>query len=145
MPCRKEAEFGTEDLKKLLDENGRCEVVVPGLGTAELSVERWEKSFTIPQKTYTKWMDYDRIKSLAIRARRPGDYLTVNDRLQKKSLKKYLIEEKVPADRRESLALLTDGDHILWVIGHRISSAVKITDATERVLRIYIRGGKENG
>ena len=64
---------------------------------------------------------------------------------QKKSLKEYLIQEKVPAGEREALPLLADGSHVLWVIGHRISSAVKVTESTERVLRIHIRGGKENG
>ncbi len=71
--------------------------------------------------------------------------MPINDRLQKKSLKEYLIQEKVPANEREALPLLADGSHILWVIGHRISSAVKVTESTERVLRIHIRGGKENG
>ena len=56
-----------------------------------------------------------------------------------------LIQEKVPAAEREALPLLADGSHILWVIGHRISSAAKVTESTEKVLQIYLRGGKENG
>ena len=117
----------------------------PGTGTLEITLMRWEKTRGIEQKTYTKWLDYDRIKSLVLRTRRPGDYLAVNDRLQKKSLKAYLIQEKVPAAEREALPLLADGSHILWVIGHRISSAAKVTESTEKVLQIYLRGGKENG
>ena len=90
-------------------------------------------------------MDYDKIETLVMRNRQPGDYLTVNDRLQRKSLKEYMIQERIPADRRAGQMLLADGKHILWVIGHRISSAVKITDSTELVLQIDIRGGEENG
>ena len=103
-----------------------------------------EKCEGIEQKTYTKWLDYDRIKSLVLRTRRPGDYLAVNDRLQKKSLKEYLIQEKIPVKERPSWPLLADGSHILWVIGRRISSAAKVTEKTERILRIHIRGGRED-
>lgn len=90
-------------------------------------------------------MDYDRIESLVLRTRQPGDYLAINDRLQKKRLKDYLIQEKIPVKNRENLLLLADGSHVLWVLGRRISSAVKVTEDTKRILRIHIRGGKENG
>ena len=114
-------------------------------GVLEFSVFARENSQIIPQKTCTKWLDYDRIESLVLRTRRPGDYLAINDRLQKKRLKDYLIQEKIPVEKRENLLLLADGSHILWVVGHRISSAVKVTEDTKWVLRIHIRGGKENG
>ena len=136
---------GDRDLLEEIRENGSTSVRIPGMGTLEITLVRWEKTRGIEQKTYTKWLDYDRIKSLVLRTRRPGDYLAVNDRLQKKSLKAYLIQEKVPAAEREALPLLADGSHILWVIGHRISSAAKVTESTEKVLQIYLRGGKENG
>ena len=133
------------DLLEEVRRTGSAAVEIPGMGTLEIILSDWEKSQGIEQKAYTKWLDYDRIKSLVLRTRRPGDYLAINDRLQRKSLKEYLIQEKVPAGEREALPLLADGSHILWVIGHRISSAVKVTESTERVLRIHIRGGKENG
>lgn len=114
-------------------------------GILEFSVFFRENSQIIPQKTCTKWLDYDRIESLVLRTRQPGDYLAINDRLQKKRLKDYLIQEKIPVKNRENLLLLADGSHVLWVTGHRISSAVKVTDDTKRILRIHIRGGKENG
>ena len=133
------------DLKPILDREGRLEMYVPGLGNVEYSLQNWEKSDIIQEKTYTKWFDYDKIKTLGIRTRQPGDYLTVNDKLQKKSLKEYFIQEKIPADMRADIPLLADGSHIIWVIGHRISSAVKVRESTGRVLRIDIRGGSKNG
>ena len=114
-------------------------------GVLEFSVFFRENSQIIPQKTCTKWLDYDRIESLVLRTRQPGDYLAINDRLQKKRLKDYLIQEKIPVKNRENLLLLADGSHVLWVLGRRISSAVKVTEDTKRILRIHIRGGKENG
>ena len=100
----------------------------------------------IPEKTYTKWLDYDKITESAVfRFRRTGDYLTINTAGAKKSLKRYMIEEKIPADMRDELIILADGSHVIWVPGHRISAAYRITEHTTRVLQINLTGGKENG
>ena len=45
-----------------------------------------------------------------------------------------MIDEKIPEKERDRIPVLADGDHILWVIGYRISDYYKITDETERVL-----------
>ena len=132
------------DLTGSLLEQGSASCTLPDGRILECMVIPREKCEGIEQKTYTKWLDYDRIKSLVLRTRRPGDYLAVNDRLQKKSLKEYLIQEKIPVKERPSWPLLADGSHILWVIGRRISSAAKMTEKTERILRIHIRGGRED-
>ncbi len=134
--------IGVIDLKSQLDAAGTAQILLPGIGMMEYSLETWEKSQVIPEKRYTKWLDYDKIESLVLRTRQPGDYLTVNDLLQKKSLKEYLIQEKIPASQRAVLPLLADGNHILWVVGHRISSAVKVGESTRRLLRVSMRPAK---
>jgi tRNA(Ile)-lysidine synthase len=89
----------------------------------------------IPQKKYTKWFDYDKIKgSIVIRTRKKGDYLTINPMNQKKTLKSYFIDEKIPETERDMLPLLSDGSHVIWVIGARISNYYKVVAETERVL-----------
>lgn len=91
------------------------------------------------EKKYTKWLSYDTITSDArIRKRRPGDYLLINEAGGRKKLKDYLIDCKIPKDRRDQIWLLADGSHILWVIGCRISSKAKVTQETKRVLKIQI-------
>lgn len=91
----------------------------------------------IPEKKYTKWLDYDKIlESAVFRTRCAGDYLTIDDALHKKSLKRYMIEEKIPAHEREKLMLLADGAHVIWVPGHRISAAYKVTDRTGTILEL---------
>ncbi len=95
----------------------------------------------IPEKRYTKWFDYDKIKSVArIRGRRPGDYLQVGAAGGHKKLNRYLIDEKIPLRERDGLSLLADGNHIMWVIGYRISEAYKVTDETRRVLCVTVAG-----
>lgn len=122
---------------------------IPSLGRVEFAVFCKEeisffreKSEIIPQKTYTKWLDYDRItKSLVFRTRKTGDYLTINKEFSKKKLKDYMIEMKIPKDDRENLYVLADGSHIIWVPGYRISEYYKITGETKYILRVQLRGG----
>ncbi len=101
---------------------------------------------TIPKNNCTKWFDYDKIKEpITIRCRRSGDYLAINAAGNRKSIKKYMIDEKIPSAVRESVPLVAQGGHILWVVGYRVSEAYKITADTKRVMEIYVSGGKENG
>ena len=91
----------------------------------------------IPQKKYTKWLDYDKIiQSVVFRTRRSGDYLTIDDNFSKKSLKKYMIEEKIPANERNSMLVLADGNHIIWVPGGRISTYYRVTEQTRVILEV---------
>lgn len=91
----------------------------------------------IPKETYTKWFDYDRISSVAtLRFREEGDYLSINRDMQTKSLKEYLINEKVPKDQRDKIPVLADRNHIMWVVGMRISEYFKVTETTKRILEV---------
>ncbi|MDD6324761.1 MAG: tRNA lysidine(34) synthetase TilS [Lachnospiraceae bacterium] len=93
----------------------------------------------LQEKKYTKWLSYDTINCNAcFRRRRAGDYLVINDRGGRKKLKDYLIDEKIPQKQRDQLWLLADGSHILWIIGWRISEAVKINGNTGKILKIHV-------
>ncbi|MBO5656743.1 MAG: tRNA lysidine(34) synthetase TilS, partial [Agathobacter sp.] len=99
----------------------------------------------IPQKQYTKWMDYDKIKDgFSIRTRKSGDYLICDTAGHHKRLKNYFIEEKWPAKERDTALLLAQDSHVLWVVGGRISEAVKVTEDTKWILEITYTGGKED-
>ncbi|MBQ8821502.1 MAG: tRNA lysidine(34) synthetase TilS [Lachnospiraceae bacterium] len=100
----------------------------------------------IPQNKYTKWLDYDKIKSnIKIRHRRIGDYFSVKTRegVGRKKLKDYLMDEKVPRQERDELLLLAEESHVLWLIPYRISEDYKVDHGTKRVLQIIIKG--QNG
>ena len=117
-------------------------VYVPGVGKVEFSLHSYEKTDIIPEKSYTKWFDYDRItRSLVFRTRETGDYLIINKELSQKSLKNYMIGEKIPKRQRGNLYVLADGNHILWIPGYRISHYYKVTENTKRILKVQIRGG----
>ncbi len=96
----------------------------------------------IPQNQYTKWFDYDKIKdNLKIRHREKGDYFSVKSAngMGRKRLKDYLIDEKVPRQRRDELLLIAEGSHVLWLLSGRISEYYKVSSETQRVLQISVK------
>ena len=104
-----------------------------------------KKEPEIPKNQYTKWFDYDKINvGLSIRYRKNGDYLTLSGG-GKKKLRRYMIDEKIPENERDRIPVLADGDHVLWVVGYRISDYYKITDETEHILEaeVILPGGGE--
>ena len=58
--------------------------------------------------------------------------------MQKKSLKDYMIDCKIPKEIRDVQLLVADESHVLWVIGHRISEFYKITENTKKILEISV-------
>ena len=94
----------------------------------------------IPNKAYTKWFDYDKIdcSKLFIRHRQSGDYLTINSEYSRKSLQDYMVNEKIEKFRRDSIPLLVQDDHVLWVIGYRVSEFFKLSDNSKRILEVDI-------
>lgn len=96
----------------------------------------------IPKKTYTKWLNYDKIEcGLQLRRRADKDYLMIDEEGHRKKLKAYFIEEKVPGEQRSRIWLLTEKSHVLWVIGKRISADCKIDKNTRKILEVRISGG----
>lgn len=91
-----------------------------------------------PRIPYTKWFDYDRIKdTLVWRNRQRGDTIALAG--GRKSLQRYLIDEKIPAAQRDALPVLADGSNIVWIAGHRISERYKVTEKTVRIVEVTFR------
>ncbi len=101
-----------------------------------------ENSLIFPQNEYTKWFDCDKIKkSPVFRNRMQGDYLTIRDgqgRLHHKKLKDYMVTEKIPCVLRESVPVLAEDSHVLWLAGYRISEYYKVSENTKRVLQVQL-------
>ena len=114
-------------------------------GAFQMDVFPLEKGDEIPQKRYTKWFDYDKIRGeLLTRTRQTGDYIMLKGG-GRKTLKAYMIDEKIPRQERDRIPLLAEGSHILWIVGYRISEYYKVTEATRRVLQVRFYGGEEHG
>lgn len=98
-------------------------------------MEKTEPVVDYPKNDCIQWFDYDKIQnSLKIRFRQPGDYILIGSGGSKKSLNRYMIDVKLPAQQRDSLPLLADGDHILWIPGYRRDDSCYVTEATKCIL-----------
>ncbi len=93
---------------------------------------------------YTKCFDCDKIKETPVlRFRRTGDYLTISDGAGnriRKSLKDYMIGEKIPREMRDRIPVLAEGSHVLWLLGYRISEYYKINGNTKCILQVKLEG-----
>ncbi len=105
----------------------------------EMRVFKRRNEQIIPQNIYTKWFDYDKIAStLEVRTRKKGDVIDILPGGHKKTVARYMIDNKIPAEKRNKILLLADGSDILWIIGYRISEKYKVTDTTENILEVSV-------
>ena len=111
-------------------------------GQAEISVFFAQKGQEIHRNEYTKWLDCDKILKLPVfRFRQTGDFFSLADgkgEIIHKSLKDYMITEKIPRESRSRTLLLAEGKHILWLAGYRISEYYKVTENTKRILQVKL-------
>lgn len=113
------------------------ELSIEGVGEFKVNNFVKPRDYIPSQKKYTKSLDYDKIKGiLRVRNRQEGDYLTVNAAGGKKKLKDYFINEKIPVGERSTIPIIACESDVIWVIGHRISENVKVSDETKKILEI---------
>ena len=124
------------DKSKLFEDKG-TELDIPGLGHVNLRVFPYKSDLKIPRGEYTKWFNYDKINnSLQFRTRKVGDTISVGK--GNKKLKKFMIDEKVPVDKRDELYILAEGDNVLWVPGLRMGDAYRLNESSVRVLEVAV-------
>lgn len=82
-------------------------------------------------------LDYDTIPlSSCFRTRRSGDSFTLLHRNVTKPVRKLFIEQKIPQEQRDSIVLLADGSHVLWIEGIGAGRDYAVTENTKSVLLI---------
>ena len=115
------------------------------LPPVETEVFSYKKGEEIPKNVYTKWFDCDKIKDTpTVRTRRQGDYLILEDG-SRKSIRRLMIDEKIPREDRDRIPLLADGSHVMWVIGFRMSGYYKIGPSTRRIMEVRGKGQDGKG
>lgn len=113
------------------------EKYIPEIGKRILLSLNDEKKFSNDTKVYTKKADYDKINSepIEIRTRRAGDRINIGK--GSKKLKDYMIDEKIPSEKRNSIPLLACGGRVI-AIGGRLGMDFYITEKTKNILYIYM-------
>ncbi len=111
-------------------------------------VHRDEKipAATYVQKSGVRYFDYDIItKSVCVRTRKAGDYITINADGNTQKLKAFFVNEKIPQEKRDDVLVVADGNHILWIVGYRTNMKYHVTEKTRRILKISINKGENYG
>ncbi len=113
----------------------------------ETELINYKNNITISKNSCVKWFDYDKIENaVEIRTRREGDYIQINSSGGNKKLKDYYIDHKIPRRLRDSKLLVTDGSHVMWIVGEgeRMSERYKIDTTTTKVLVMKMIGLEED-
>ncbi len=94
--------------------------------------------------TYTgqnaAFFDMDQLTSpLGLRQILPGDRFRPLGMAGTQKVKDFLINNKIPREKRRRILVLLNQNRIIWILGHRIDDCVKITQQTRNVLKIEIK------
>lgn len=77
---------------------------------------------------------------LSIRNRRPGDRFTPVGLSGRKKLQDFFVDRKVARRDRDAVPLVVDAaDRIVWVAGHGIDEAFRVTDPAQAVVIFKVR------
>ncbi|MCF6181377.1 tRNA lysidine(34) synthetase TilS [Lutibacter sp.] len=82
-------------------------------------------------------LDYDKITfPLIIRKWQKGDYFFPIGLKGKKKISKFFKDEKLSITEKENTWLLCSNNQIIWVIGYRLDDRFKVTNSTNKILKI---------
>ena len=90
---------------------------------------------------YTKCFDYDTMgKACVVRARRPGDRITISRDGKTALVQDVFVNKKVPRERRDEIPLVMTADEseTLWIPGVRGSERFRVSEDTKRVLVVRL-------
>lgn len=86
------------------------------------------------------FIDADKLTApLTLRQKQAGDFFYPIGLGVKKKLSKFFIDEKYSQVARENQWLLCSEEDIVWVIGKRLDDRFKITENTQRILKVVVR------
>ena len=115
-------------------------------GATELTAKKLEKSEVFYKTFNTFCLDCGTIdfESLCVRTRRTGDRLRLTENGGSRTLKKLMIDRKIPRHLRETLAVIADKNGVIAVqdIGADCSRTAKNNANT---LQITVKGLSKNG
>lgn len=111
-----------------------------------------ERLIEASKKTYTKILDYDKIKGtlykkqhfedknfenrLLLRTPRENDYIIINQEGQHKKLSRVFIDNKIDRELREQWPVVAINDEIIWAVGLRFNELYRVSEGTHTILKM---------
>lgn len=124
-------------------------IAVPGktplldweLITEVLAGERGKEEALNNQDPWQAYLDLDQVgQDLILRGRKPGDrFQPLGMGGRSKPLREFMIDAKIPHHIRDKAPLVVSPQNIVWVAGYRIDERARVTERTERVLKIWFQ------
>ena len=111
------------------------------IGFRTVAIDADNRETMKEKNRYTKVLDYDKISSdIIVGPKASGDGIFLRE--GRKTVKKFFVDEKIPADCRDKILLVKDETDVLWITGYRISEKHKITESTKKGLLMKLTGGE---
>lgn len=88
----------------------------------------------------TQYVDGDQLEGAVVRGRRQGDSFRPFGMKGMKKLSDWLIDKKIPREKRDQLALVARGGEILWIGGLALSEAMRVSQDTKNIVKITLPG-----
>ena len=148
------AVFSVVDRALLLPIPGRIAVQgTPWIASAELVVdavtqkvkdallrEDWSEVWRLlPSTRYTTYIDADSAGSLLqVRTRRPGDRIQPLGMAHEKKVQDVLVNKRIARADRPSIPLFFSSSHCIWLAGVQIDDRARLTNKTQRIVRLSI-------
>ena len=106
-------------------ENGELKIKI-----SEVDIE----GFEVVKSGNVACLDADKLQyPLVLRRWKKGDWFIPFGMKGRKKLSDFFADKKMNLIDKEQVWLLTSGDDIVWVMGHRIDARYAVTDKTKRV------------
>ena len=71
---------------------------------------------------------------LVMRGRRDGDRFQPLGMKGHKKLQDFMVDDKIPRERRDGVPIVASGSGIVWVVGHRIADWARVPDDASKCL-----------
>ncbi|WP_026462865.1 tRNA lysidine(34) synthetase TilS [Adhaeribacter aquaticus] len=96
--------------------------------------------YKIPRSRKIAALDAELLQfPLKVRTWKEGDWFVPLGMNGKKKISDFLIDEKIPANLKPKIKVITSDKSIVWIIGYRPDNRFKVTDKTNTVLEIEIK------
>jgi len=87
----------------------------------------------------TVYVDYSALgKTVTVRNRKDGDRFNPLGMGGTKKIQDLFVDEKIPAEQRDSVPIIESGGKVVWVGGVRLDDRAKVTDKTKKVVKLEL-------
>lgn len=109
------------------------------LGNLELSTQRAQSPDSLTTSSRVASLDAKELQfPLLLRRWKQGDYFYPLGMKKKKKLSRFFIDQKLSRTEKEKAWVLEMDKKIIWVVGMRIDERYKVTEKTEKILKVTL-------